>query len=112
MILSCRCSSTVEHSFRKAGVESSILSIGLVNLDDKYNSLKKTLESFGKVAIAYSGGVDSTFLLKAAVDTLGAKNVLACIGVSPSLGKSPKKQALELAKTIGADLHHGLAYAL
>ena len=104
--LSCRCSSTVEHSFRKAGVESSILSIGLVNLDDKYNSLKKTLKSFGKVAIAYSGGVDSTFLLKAAVDTLGAQNVLACIGISPSLGQSPKKQALALAKTIGADLHH------
>jgi uncharacterized protein len=76
-----------------------------MNLDDKYNSLKKTLKSFGKVAIAYSGGVDSTFLLKAAVDTLGAQNVLACIGISPSLGRSPKKQALELAKTIGADLH-------
>ena len=100
----CRCSSTVEHSFRKAGVESSILSIGLMNLDEKYNSLKKTLKSFGKVAIAYSGGVDSTFLLKAAVETLGARNVLACIGISPSLGQSLKKQALESAKTIGANL--------
>ncbi len=95
-----------EHSFRKAEVEGSTPSIGLMNLDDKYNSLKKTLKSFAKVAIAYSGGVDSTFLLKAAVDTLGAENVLACIGISPSLGESPKKQALESAKTIGADLHH------
>ncbi len=106
MTLSCRCSSTVEHSFRKAEVEGSILSIGLVDLDEKYNSLKKTLKSFGKVAIAYSGGVDSTFLLKTAVDTLGAKNVLACIGIGPSLGQSPKKQALQLAKTIGTDLQH------
>ncbi len=96
-----RCSSTVEHSFRKAGVESSILSIGLVDIDDKYNSLKEILNSLGKVVIAYSGGVDSTFLLKAAVDTLGAENVSACIGISPSLAQSQKKQALDMAETIG-----------
>jgi len=73
-----------------------------VNLDEKHNSLKEILKSFGKVVIAYSGGVDSTFLLKAAVDTLGAENVLACIGISPSLAESQKTQALEMAKTIGA----------
>lgn len=45
-------------------------------LEDKLNSLKKELKSMGKVAIAYSGGVDSNFLLKVAKDTLG-DNVLA-----------------------------------
>ena len=55
----------------------------------------------GKVVIAYSGGVDSTFLLKAAVDTLGAENVLAYLGTSPSLGQSQKAQALKMAQTIG-----------
>jgi len=73
-----------------------------MNLQEKYNSLQEILKELGKVVVAYSGGVDSTFLLKAAVDTLGAENVLACIGVSPSLAKSQYQQAMECAKVIGA----------
>ena len=91
----------VEHSFRKAGVEGSTPSIGFMNLQEKHNSLQEILKKLGKVVVAYSGGVDSTFLLKAAVDTLGAENVLACIGISPSLAKSQYSQAIECAKTIG-----------
>jgi uncharacterized protein len=73
-----------------------------MNLEEKYNLLQNMLKTYGKVVVAYSGGVDSTFLLKAVVDTLGAENVLACIGISPSLAESQKNQALEMAKTIGA----------
>ncbi len=72
--------------------------------DEKYNQLIKSIKSLGKVVIAYSGGVDSTFLLKVAVDCLGSDNVLACLGVSPSLGQSQKQTALEMAKIIGADV--------
>ncbi len=73
-----------------------------MNLDEKYNSLQKSLKDMGKVVVAYSGGVDSTYLLKAAVDMLGAENVLACIGVSASLAQSQYDQAIEIAKIIGA----------
>jgi uncharacterized protein len=73
-----------------------------VSLQEKYNSLKQILKGLGRVVVAYSGGVDSTFLLKAAVDTLGAKNVLACIGISASLAKSQYAQAIACAKDIGA----------
>ncbi|MHC4485604.1 MAG: ATP-dependent sacrificial sulfur transferase LarE [Planctomycetota bacterium] len=76
--------------------------IGFVNLQEKFSSLERILKKLGKVVVAYSGGVDSTFLLKAAVDTLGAENVLACIGVSASLAESQYNQAIEGAKTIGA----------
>jgi uncharacterized protein len=72
-----------------------------MTFQDKYNSLRKILEKLRKVVVAYSGGVDSTFLLKAAVDTLGSENVLACIGVSSSLAKSQYNQAVECAKIIG-----------
>ncbi len=37
---------------------------------------------YGRVAIAFSGGVDSSFLLKKALDTLGAGNVLVLFGQS------------------------------
>ncbi|MHC4149110.1 MAG: ATP-dependent sacrificial sulfur transferase LarE [Planctomycetota bacterium] len=73
-----------------------------MNVQARYNKLKETLGELGKVVVAYSGGVDSTFLLKAAVETLGAENVLACVGVSASLAKSQYEQAIECAKVIGA----------
>ena len=41
-----------------------------MNVEEKYNSLQQSLKGLGKVVVAYSGGVDSTFLLKAAVDAL------------------------------------------
>jgi uncharacterized protein len=73
-----------------------------MGVKDKYKSLQDILGGLRKVIVAYSGGVDSTFLLKAAVDTLGAENVLACIGVSPSLGKRQYEQALASAEMIVA----------
>jgi uncharacterized protein len=76
----------------------------MITLDEKYNLLREILKRLKKVTVAYSGGVDSTFLLKVAVDTLGSENVLACIGVSPSLAKSQYHRAVECAKLIGANL--------
>lgn len=73
-----------------------------MGLEEKYNSLQEELKKLGRVVVAFSGGVDSTFLLKAAVDTLGEENVLACIGVSASLAKSQYEQAIECGKVIGA----------
>ena len=100
--LPCRCSSMVEHGFRKAGVVGPTPTVGFVNLKDKYNLLQEILGGLGRVVVAYSGGVDSTFLLKVTVDTLGAENVLACISAGPSLPKSQYDRAIETAKKIGA----------
>ena len=44
---------------------------------EKVKRLKEILRRLRKVLIAYSGGVDSTFLLKISVDTLGKENVIA-----------------------------------
>lgn len=71
---------------------------------EKYYILQDLLKTYVKAAVAFSGGVDSTFLLKACVDTLGADNVLACIGISPSLAQHQLEQAREMAKLIGAKL--------
>lgn len=45
-------------------------------MNKKYEELKQYIKSLGSVAVAFSGGVDSTFLLKVAHDTLG-DNVVA-----------------------------------
>jgi len=70
--------------------------------EKKYQTLKSILKNLKKVLVAYSGGVDSTFLLKVAVDTLSAENVLACIAVSPSLPKHQFSKAIDYAEDIGA----------
>lgn len=72
-------------------------------LNKKYESLKQILKGLGKVVVAYSGGVDSTFLLKVAVDTLGAKNVLACTSVGPAESAGQLKRAARFAKSIGVE---------
>lgn len=81
-------------------------------LKEKYNSLQEILKELGKVVVAYSGGVDSTFLLKAAVETLGAacgeqgrtKNVLACISAGPAEPSGQLQRAKEFAQSIGVEL--------
>ena len=47
-----------------------------MSLDKKIENLHLLLQGYAKVAVAFSGGVDSSFLLKSALDVLGAGNVL------------------------------------
>jgi pyridinium-3,5-biscarboxylic acid mononucleotide sulfurtransferase len=70
------------------------------DLQPKYDTLKKILEDLGSVVVAYSGGVDSTLLLKVAVDTLGTKNVLACISAGVVEPKHVLRRAEKIAKTL------------
>jgi len=75
-----------------------------MNLHKKHKSLREILKGLGKVIVAYSGGVDSSFLLKASVDALGALNVLACINVGPAEPSGQLQRAAEFAQSIGVKL--------
>lgn len=57
-----------------------------------------------RVAVAFSGGVDSTTLLKAAVETLGRSAVLALTSVAPSVPRREVEQAKTLAQDMGVQL--------
>ncbi|HLO57993.1 MAG TPA: ATP-dependent sacrificial sulfur transferase LarE [Bacteroidales bacterium] len=71
---------------------------------EKLLRLRAILSEMGNVVIAYSGGVDSAFLLKVAVDTLGAKNVKAILAISPTYPSREYDRALDTAARIGVEV--------
>ena len=68
------------------------------SLESKYKNLIDTLRSYGKVAVAFSSGVDSTFLLYAAKEALGS-DAVAVTGASSDHGASHNL----IAVTVSAD---------
>ena len=65
----------------------------------KFENLKDILKSLKKVLVAFSGGVDSTFLLRMARDVLGS-NVLAVIASSATYPASEQQEALRIAEDL------------
>ncbi len=72
-----------------------------MNLEKKHKKLKDIFGEMGSVVIGFSGGVDSTLLLKVAFDTLN-NNVLAVIAKSSTYPERELNEAIELAESIGA----------
>ena len=61
------------------------------SLDEKYQDLQDYLKSLGRVAVAFSGGVDSTLLLKVAHDVLGDN----CVAVTAKSKSFPERELNE-----------------
>jgi len=71
-------------------------------LREKLSACTAALERHGRVVVAFSGGVDSTLLLALAVRALGEDNVVAAVGVSPSMPRRERQAAVRIAGKLGA----------
>jgi uncharacterized protein len=70
-------------------------------MPEKTARLEALLQEQGRVAVAFSGGVDSTLLLKLAHAALPQADVLAMTAVSPSMPAEDREGAASLAAMIG-----------
>jgi len=69
----------------------------------RVQSAREDVRSLGSVLVAYSGGVDSTLLLKLAMDELG-DGAVAVLASSPAYPESEQQEARDLARSLGARL--------
>jgi uncharacterized protein len=74
-----------------------------MDLVQKRADLRSRLQSYQKLLVAYSGGIDSAYLAWEARQVLGA-NVLAVIADSPSLARAQLKDAVAFAQEQGIPL--------
>ena len=71
-----------------------------MTIQEKHEQLKQHLHDLGRVAVAFSGGVDSTFLLKTAHEVLGDR-VIAVTARSCSYPERELKEAVDFCKAHG-----------
>jgi len=72
-------------------------------LKAKETRLKEIIAAFPRVAVAFSGGVDSSYLLAACIDVLGPRRVVALTADSPLVPRAELATAREVARLLGAE---------
>jgi uncharacterized protein len=95
------CFSDIPAAIKAPGVLMLYGRLG--GMKEKQEKLQQILASLENALVAYSGGVDSTLLLKLAHDLLGDR-AAAAIVISPTLPESELTQARETARALGAEL--------
>ena len=76
-----------------------------LSIDKKFENLKRLLSEYGRIAIAFSGGVDSTFLAHVAYETLGNDNTIALTAVTKLVPESEIDESKTIAVDIGINHH-------
>lgn len=76
----------------------------MLTLKDKEQQLEAQLKAMKKVVVAFSGGVDSTLVLKKALDVLGENNVIGVVVESELFRNEEFDDAINLGHQLGAHI--------
>jgi len=76
----------------------------MAGMTDAAEAVARQLAGVDRLGVAFSGGVDSSVLLALAAGALGPANVVAILGVSPSLAADERAAAHAVAERIGVPL--------
>lgn len=74
----------------------------MTDLEAKFELLQQVMRNYGRVLVAFSGGVDSSFVLRVAHDVLGPQ-VTALTVHSPAVPEHDYQAALQLASSLGVE---------
>ena len=86
------------------GVMKNLVGASLeYSLQERYLKLRKLFHDMGAVLVAFSGGIDSTLVLKLAHDTLGSR-AIAVTAISPTFPEVELDIVRQLSQEIGARL--------
>ncbi|HAR96055.1 MAG TPA: ATP-dependent sacrificial sulfur transferase LarE [Deltaproteobacteria bacterium] len=73
--------------------------------EEKIATLKQIIRQYESVAVAFSGGVDSSLLLALSVEVLGRDQVVALIGSSPTYPARERERAITFCEHVGVEYH-------
>lgn len=78
------------------------------DIERKLNSLKEFISGFKKAGVAFSGGTDSTLLLKVCLEVLGPEKVRAFTALSPLVPRKEQEEARRLSRLLQVKDHRFL----
>ncbi|MCG3178876.1 MAG: Pyridinium-3,5-biscarboxylic acid mononucleotide sulfurtransferase [Phycisphaerae bacterium] len=81
--------------------KNAAATVDATQAEARYAQLADLLRGMGEVCVAFSGGVDSAFVLAAAVAALGPARVTAVTGLSGALPVRERNEARQFARDLG-----------
>lgn len=94
--------SNLFNTFSSTIVQNKVRVLSIMKIESKYKTLKEIIQQGGKAVVAFSGGVDSSFLARVCVEVWGKKAIAITVR-NPAHRDREIKEARKMANLIGVN---------